>query len=143
MSEEYQTVFPGVQLAEDSKAAGKWNTRQGGSYYAVGVGSNILGRGANKVMIDDPFGSMEDAKADRARPFAAQVNRGNVTMINGDWNAAYREELRGFPNGKFKDQADASSRAFAALVERHRKPMVFSRELLDAIGPPEPPRPPW
>ncbi len=35
MSEEYQTVFPGVQLAEDSKAAGKWSTRQGGSYYAA------------------------------------------------------------------------------------------------------------
>ena len=383
MSEEYQTVFPGVSLAEDSKAAGKWNTNQGGSYYAVGVGSSVLGRGANKVMIDDPFGSMEDAesevirekvwkwycgtiynrlqpggaivlighrlhqddlhgrlieqmkaggdyadqwtivrlpalaeepsdlndwaddplgrepgealwpewfpipalerirrnsafprywyalfqqnpipdegdmftvanlgkrdhtndvilwyrgwdlastkkegspyscgvkigrtrdgkyvvghvvrargkpdvireliletanfdgrrvrisipqdpgqsgvwqadslikdlagymveatpetgeKTDRARPFAAQVNRGNVTMIDADWNAAYREELRAFPNGKYCDQVDASSRAFSALVEQDRKPIVFTKELLDAIGPPEPPRPPW
>ena len=40
MSEEYQTVFPNVTLAEDSKAAGKWNTQQGGSYYAVRVGSS-------------------------------------------------------------------------------------------------------
>ena len=67
MSQEFQTVFPDVTLAEDSKAAGKWNTRQGGSYYAVGVGSNILGRGANKVMIDDPFGSMEDAESEVIR----------------------------------------------------------------------------
>jgi hypothetical protein len=67
MSEEYQTVFPNVTLSEDSKAAGKWNTNQGGSYYAVGVGSSILGRGANKVMIDDPFGSMEDAKSEVIR----------------------------------------------------------------------------
>ena len=65
--QEFQTVFPDVTLAEDSKAAGKWNTRQGGSYYAVGVGSNILGRGANKVMIDDPFGSMEDAESEVIR----------------------------------------------------------------------------
>jgi hypothetical protein len=67
MSEEYQTVFPGVSLAEDSKAAGKWNTNQGGSYYAVGVGSSVLGRGANKVMIGDPFGSMEDAESEVIR----------------------------------------------------------------------------
>ena len=82
-------------------------------------------------------------KADRARPLAAQVNRGNVTMVSGDWNAQYREELRAFPNGKYCDQVDASSRAFSALVEQYRKPIVFSKELLDAIGPPEPPRPPW
>ena len=75
-------------------------------------------------------------KADRARPFAAQVNRGLVTMIDADWNAAYREELRAFPNGKFKDQVDASSRTFMALVEGYRKPLVFTREQLDAIGPP-------
>ena len=70
------------------------------------------------LLIKDLAGYMVEAtpetgeKADRARPFAAQVNRGNVTMINGDWNAAYREELRALPNGKFKDQVDASSRAF-------------------------------
>jgi phage terminase large subunit-like protein len=64
-------------------------------------------------------------------------------MVAGDWNAAYREELRAFPNGKYADQVDASSRAFMAVVEKHRKPVVFSKELLDAIGPPEPPRPPW
>ena len=56
-----------MTLSEDSKAAGKWHTRQGGSYYAVGVGSSILGRGANKVMIDDPFGSMEDAESEVMR----------------------------------------------------------------------------
>ncbi len=35
------------------------------------------------------------------------------------------------------------SEEFQIVVERHRKPMVFSRELLDQIGPPEPPRSPW
>ena len=100
-------------------------------------------------LIKDLAGYMVEAtpetgeKTDRARPFAAQVNRGNVTMVNGDWNAPYREELRAFPNGKFKDQVDASSRAFMAVVEKHRKPMVFTREMLDAIGPPERPRLPW
>jgi hypothetical protein len=46
-----------------SKAAGKWNTQEGGCYYAVGVGGSPLGRGADIFLIDDPFGSMEDARS--------------------------------------------------------------------------------
>lgn len=50
-------------------------------------------------------------KQTRAEPFAVQVNNHNVEMIVGDWNATYKEELRSFPNGKWDDQVDASSRA--------------------------------
>jgi hypothetical protein len=46
-SEAYNLIFPDVSLAEDSKAAGKWNTREGGCWYSVGVGGDVLGRGAN------------------------------------------------------------------------------------------------
>src|SRR5499427_10542983 len=53
-SEEYTQVFD-VQLAEDSQARGRWNTAQGGSYYAVGVGGALYGRGAHIALIDDPF----------------------------------------------------------------------------------------
>lgn len=52
-SEEYQEVF-GTRLKEDSQAAGKWETQQGGEYYAAGVGSAITGRGADLLIIDDP-----------------------------------------------------------------------------------------
>ena len=54
-------------------------------------------------------------KATRAAPFAAQVNVGNVRMLKGDWNKAYIEELRNFPNGKHDDRVDASSDAFNEL----------------------------
>lgn len=53
-------------------------------------------------------------KEDRAQPFASQVNAGNVLMLRGAWNNAYVEELRLFPNS-FKDQVDASSRAFSEM----------------------------
>ena len=46
---EYQTVFPGVGLKADSKAAGQWATNKGGEYYAVGVGGALAGRGADCV----------------------------------------------------------------------------------------------
>jgi len=52
-SQEYQTVFK-TRLREDSQAAGKWETQQGGEYYAAGVGSAITGRGADLLIIDDP-----------------------------------------------------------------------------------------
>ena len=58
-SPEYQKVFK-TKLREDSQAAGKWETAQGGEYYAAGVGSAITGRGADLLIIDDPH-SEQDA----------------------------------------------------------------------------------
>ena len=52
-TEEYRDIFPGVDLRADSKAAGRWDTGQGGEYYAAGVGGAITGRGADLLIIDD------------------------------------------------------------------------------------------
>jgi predicted phage terminase large subunit-like protein len=53
-TEEYQEIFPNCELAADSKASGRWDTKSGGMYYAVGVGSNLAGRGGDLIIIDDP-----------------------------------------------------------------------------------------
>jgi predicted phage terminase large subunit-like protein len=58
-SQEYKEIFK-TRLREDSQAAGKWETEQGGEYYAAGVGSAITGRGADLLIIDDPH-SEQDA----------------------------------------------------------------------------------
>ena len=58
-SPEYKEVFK-TRLREDSQAAGKWETEQGGEYYAAGVGYAITGRGADLLIIDDPH-SEQDA----------------------------------------------------------------------------------
>ena len=52
-SPEYQEIFD-TTLQEDSKAAGRWETSQGGEYFAVGVGGAMTGRGADLLIIDDP-----------------------------------------------------------------------------------------
>ena len=52
--EDYLDIFPEAKLAADSKASGRWDTARGGMYYAVGVGSNLAGRGADLCIIDDP-----------------------------------------------------------------------------------------
>ena len=53
-TEEYQEIFEDCELSVDSKASGRWDTKSGGMYYAVGVGSNLAGRGGDLIVIDDP-----------------------------------------------------------------------------------------
>ena len=58
----YQELFT-TRLQEDSQAAGKWKTEQGGEYFAAGVGGAITGRGADLLIIDDPH-KEQDVRAD-------------------------------------------------------------------------------
>ncbi len=44
-TEDYKKVFPETRLRADSKAAYRWETDEGGEYYAAGVGGSIAGRG--------------------------------------------------------------------------------------------------
>lgn len=74
---EYQRVFPGTQLRDDSSAKDEWRTTAGGMVYAVGAGGTITGYGAGKmrpgfggaIIVDDPH------KADEA---SSEVMRANV-----------------------------------------------------------------
>ncbi len=59
-SEEFERVF-GVTLAADSRAAGEWETVEGGEYKAAGVGAGITGRRADLGLIDDPVKSRKEA----------------------------------------------------------------------------------
>jgi len=55
----YKSIFPTVNLASDSKSAGRWNTSVGGEYYACGVGSALAGRGADLLLVDDPHSEQD------------------------------------------------------------------------------------
>ena len=63
LSDEYQKIFPGVTLRQDSKAAGRWSTSQGGESFSIGVGGTMTGRGADLMIIDDPHNEGEAALA--------------------------------------------------------------------------------
>ena len=70
-SSEFKNLFPGVMLAEDSKAAGQWNIsykkdgawQAGGEYTAVGIGGGTTGRGADIFIIDDPVKDKQEAES--------------------------------------------------------------------------------
>lgn len=61
---EYQKIFPGVSLSQDSKAAGHWHTNHGGEYFSIGVGGAVTGKGADILVIDDPFSEQEGMRID-------------------------------------------------------------------------------
>lgn len=67
---------------------------------------------------DVKFSPESGDKELRATPFAAQVEAGNVYVLRAEWNDAYLTEASLFPNGQFKDQIDASSRAYSALIRK-------------------------
>jgi predicted phage terminase large subunit-like protein len=55
-------------------------------------------------------------KVTRARPFASYAEAGNVCVLNAEWTEEYLDELESFPNGKFKDQVDATSGGFNEIM---------------------------
>ena len=63
-SDIYKSIFPGVGLQADSKAAGRWATNKGGDYFAIGVGGAVTGKGADILIIDDPHSEQEATLAE-------------------------------------------------------------------------------
>lgn len=67
MSDEHRRLFPGMDISEDSSAAGRWDLSTGGSYYATGVGGAVTGRRSDLVVVDDALRGYEDAESQNVR----------------------------------------------------------------------------
>ncbi len=52
----YTQLFD-VTISADSRAAARWETTAGGSYFTTGVGGSVVGRRANLILVDDPYKS--------------------------------------------------------------------------------------
>ncbi len=61
------------------------------------------------------------SKIVRAMPFVVQADAGNISLLQGEWNEHYIDELTRFPNGKHDDQIDASSTIYNDLALKPRK----------------------
>lgn len=86
-SDGHLKIFPTCRLAKDSGTFYRFATTVGGSYYAVGVGGPLTGRGANILLVDDPVKNREESSSDAV-----------MTALH-EWftSAAY---TRLMPNGK-------------------------------------------
>jgi predicted phage terminase large subunit-like protein len=90
-----------VRLAQDPGQAGKDQAKS--------LTGMLAGHVVKALRVSGP-------KEARADPFSAQVNAGNVSLVKGDWNRAFIEELRSFPLGKNDDAVDAAADAFSDLA---------------------------
>jgi predicted phage terminase large subunit-like protein len=90
-----------VSLPQDPGSAGK-----------VAASTYVAKLAGFHVVVTPETGS----KIVRATPVAAQIEAGNIAVVRADWNPAFIDELRDFPQGRKDDQIDALSRAFARLA---------------------------
>jgi predicted phage terminase large subunit-like protein len=77
-----------VKLAKDSTAATRWHVEGGGSVRALGVGSALLGRGADLLVVDDPIAdanSEAEAEAvwDWFHSASSRLNKGGKIAVIG------------------------------------------------------------
>ena len=94
-SPEFSVLFE-TALAQDSKAANRWHTDKGGMYVAAGVGTAITGRGADVLLIDDPFKDRQEADSEVTRnrvwdwytstAYTRLMPGGAVILINTRWH---------------------------------------------------------
>ena len=94
-TQRYQNVF-GTELAQDSKAANRWNTSTGGAYVAAGVGTAVTGRGAHILIIDDPLKDREEAESENRREmiwnwytstaYTRLMKGGAIVLIQTRWH---------------------------------------------------------
>lgn len=111
-------IFTGVGLADDSKSVKRFHIeendeiieggfehslKQRGSFYAVGVGGPLTGRGAHLLLIDDPVKNREDADSEIIRKktkdwytstaYTRLMPGGRVVIIQTRW---HEEDLSGW-----------------------------------------------
>ena len=92
--DRYKDVFPDMTLSADSKAAGRWNTRQGGEAFFIGKGGAMTGRGGDVVILDDILDE-QDAVSETAMentwewytsgPRQRLQPNGSIIVINTRW----------------------------------------------------------
>lgn len=88
--------------------------REGGSAGKIAASTiiteDLVGFAASSVR---PEGS----KAERAEPWGAQIEAGNVRWCKGEWNRAAMDEHRSFPLGAHDDVVDSFSGAFREVAK--------------------------
>jgi predicted phage terminase large subunit-like protein len=110
----FRTIFPGVGLSGDSKAAKRFHvegtqggiehvTTQRGAFYAVGIGGPLTGRGAHLLLIDDPVKNREEAESEVIRrktrdwytstAYTRLMPGGRIVVIQTRW---HEDDLSGW-----------------------------------------------
>jgi predicted phage terminase large subunit-like protein len=67
LDDRFRAVFPSCRLSEDSAAVSRFDTSAGGSYFGIGRGGGLTGRGADLIVVDDPLRDAQEAASPTIR----------------------------------------------------------------------------
>ncbi len=113
------------QVAElDGSKVRIWVEQEPGSGGKESAESTIRNLTGYTARADRVTGSKEV----RAEPYAAQVEIGNVSILNRQWTKVFLQEHESFPVGKRKDQVDAAAGAFVKLSTPQSRAGVWGVE---------------
>jgi predicted phage terminase large subunit-like protein len=92
----------GISLREDSRAAGRWETPQGGGIYCAGIAGALTGRAVDVLIVDDPVKDRQAAESATQRQAAWDwwesvavtrlSPRGRVVLMMTRW---HKDDLAG------------------------------------------------
>ncbi|MEE9509091.1 MAG: phage terminase large subunit [Candidatus Bathyarchaeia archaeon] len=118
------------QVAElDGSKVRIWVEQEPGSGGKESAESTIRNLTGYTARADRVTGSKEV----RAEPYAAQVEIGNVSILNRQWTKVFLQEHESFPVGKRKDQVDAAAGALVKLSTPQPRAGVWGVEYA-AVG---------
>lgn len=150
-SPAYKSIFPNLQLKEDSQSKSRWGTKEGGGYVSVGIGGTLTGQGADLLLIDDPHANREEANSKlqrekvwewfRSTAMSRLEPTGVVVLIMQRW---HKEDLVGKIKAEFSNDpnieiVDIKFPAQAVRDEKYRKkgewlwPARFPGERMESI----------
>lgn len=109
----------GISLASDSQAADRWALRTGGEYYGVGAGVGIAGYRADLGVIDDLFGTREDA-------FSAHIRQKRWDWYVDDFSPRLKPGAKRIIMATRWHLADVSGRILEQLAQGIVKGRVIS-----------------
>ena len=139
----YTQTFPECSVDPDSASVSRINTQQNGSYFAVGIGGALTGRGADILVVDDPHKDRLDADSivmrKRARDWFQAVAytrlmpTGAIVLMQTRW---HEDDLAGW---LLREHADEGWEILSVPAEPPPWPEWFPTERLDRtkrmIGP--------
>ena len=135
----YQQVFPGAGLRGGSKAVDALATKEGGSIKSIGKGGQIIGRGADLLLVDDPYSGREEAMSAGERRKVKQwftadvISRmmpgGRIVVIHQRW---HEDDLIGWltdPN-----HPEHNPRVSGKWMHLYLPAVIYDEDLARAMG---------
>lgn len=118
-----------LRVKGDTRAAKRWKTTEGGEMYSVGVGGPLTGRGADVLIIDDPFKDAEEALSPNQRrkvwdwyestAYTRLMPGGAVIVMATRW---HREDLTGRLLSE-EHRGDKWEKFFLPAIAEHGDPL--------------------